>query len=114
MTALRAYVVAQNLSGVLVFDVAGKTTSAIPLVGNVKPLGASLTTDGSKLYVTTKCENFEAVDQNNLGKCLDPTLHVLDTIVGTDVQQITLPKQFCSNVDSQDFFCTPDLVAVKP
>ena len=110
----KAYVVAQNLSGVLVFDVAGKTTSAIPLVGNVKPLGASLTTDGSKLYVTTKCENFETVDQNNLGKCLDPTLHVLDTIVGTDVQQITFQNNFCSNVDSQDLFCTPDLVAVKP
>jgi hypothetical protein len=54
------------------------------------------------------------VDQNNLGKCLDPTLHVLDTIVGTDIQQITFQNNFCSNVDSQTLFCTPDLVAVKP
>ncbi len=95
---LKAYVLASNLGSVLVFDVNGQTTSAIPLVGaNPKPLSGSLTPDGTLLYVAAS----------------DGTVHVLDTLAATDLQQVSLPVNFnfCSNVS---FTCTPDLVAVRP
>ena len=96
---LKAYVLASNLGSALVFDVNGQTpSSAISLAGvNPKPLSGSLTPDGTLLYVATS----------------DGTVHVLDTLASTDLQQVSLPVNFnfCSNVS---FTCTPDLVAVRP
>ena len=106
----KAYVVAEGLSSVLVFDVAGKTTSAIPLTDDAVPLGASLSTDGRSLFVTTECKS----NDSTTNKCTSPTLHVIDTVVSNDVNQITFSNNFCTNVDNLTLFCTPDLVAVKP
>jgi DNA-binding beta-propeller fold protein YncE len=106
----KAYVVAQGLSSILVFDVVGKTTSAIPLTDDAVPLGASLSTDGRSLFVTTECKTKDTTTN----KCTSPTLHVIDTIVSNDVKQITFSNNFCTNVDNLTLFCTPDLVAVKP
>jgi len=106
----KAYVVAEGLSSVLVFDITAKTTSAIPLVDNGVPLSAALTTDGTRLFVATKCSNFDATT----GKCTVPTLHILDTNIGSDVQQVQFDNNFCTNIDNKTLFCTPDLVAVKP
>ena len=106
----KAYVVAQGLSSVLVFDIDAKTTSAIPLVDNAVPLSASLTTDGTRLFVATQCPNFDATS----GKCTAPTLHILDTVIGSDVQQVSFEGNFCTNIDNKTLFCTPNLVAVKP
>jgi len=96
---LKAYVLASNLGSALVFDVNGQTpSSAISLAGvNPKPLSGSLTPDGALLYVATS----------------DGTVHVLDTLASTDLQQVSLPVNFnfCTNVS---FTCTPDLVAVRP
>ena len=96
---LKAYVLASNLGSALVFDVNGQTpSSAISLAGvNPKPLSGSLTPDGTLLYVATS----------------DGTVHVLDTLASTDLQQVSLPVNFnfCTNVS---FTCTPDLVAVRP
>jgi hypothetical protein len=106
----KAYVVAQNLSSILVFDIVGKTTGAIPLTDNAIPLSASLTTDGTHIFVATQCTNIDP-DTN---KCTVPTLHLIDTVIGSDIQQITFENSFCTNLDNKTLFCTPNLVAVKP
>lgn len=106
----KAYVVAQNLSSILVFDIAGKTTGAIPLADNAIPLSASLTTDGTHIFVATACTNIDSVTN----KCTVPTLHLIDTVIGSDIKQITFENSFCTNLDNKTLFCTPDLVAVKP
>ena len=108
----KAYVVAEGLSSVLVFDITAKTTSAIPLVDNGVPLSASLSTDGRQLYVATDCPS--ASKDATTGKCTIPTLHILDTTIGSDVQQVKFDNNFCTNIDNLTLFCTPNLVAVKP
>ncbi|MFZ0286654.1 MAG: hypothetical protein WAL32_15620 [Terriglobales bacterium] len=96
-----AYIVTPDFNSILVFNIAAQTSSAIPLVGNGFPLGASLTPDGTQLYVGSS----------------DGTLHVLQTDVGADVQQITFPQSLCQTTAGQPFpgvTCNPDLVAAKP
>lgn len=100
--ASTAYIVATNPSpsAILVFNIAAQTTNAIPLAGNAKPIQATLTPDGAFLYVAAS----------------DGLVHVLDTIIDSDVQQISFPQNFCLNSagQPQPFTCTPDLIAVKP
>ena len=96
-----AYIVTPNFNSILVFHISAQTSSAIPLVGNGFPLRASLTPDGTQLYVGSS----------------DGTVHVLQTDTGTDVQQITFPLGLCQTTAGQPFpgvTCNPDLVAVKP
>jgi hypothetical protein len=97
-----AYVVTPSLNSILVFNISAQTSSAIPLVGNGFPMSASLTPDGTQLYVGSS----------------DGTLHVLQTDTGTDVQQITFPSPgLCQTTAGQAFpgvTCNPDLVTVKP
>jgi WD40 repeat protein len=95
-----AYVVASNLSSILVFNIPGQTSSAISLVGNPMPLSATLTPDGTLLYVGAS----------------DGTVHVVSTVAGGDIQQVTFPQGLCQNSVGQPFpiTCNPDLVAVKP
>ena len=98
----RAYVIANNKGSVLVFNVGNQTSSAIPLAGDAVPVRASLTPDGTLLYV--------AAD--------DGQVHILDTQAGGDIQQIPFPGDttnpqggFCTGVT---FTCNPDLIAIKP
>jgi hypothetical protein len=95
-----AYVVTSNLSSVLVFNIAGLTSSAITLAGNAIPLGATLTPDGTRLYVGAS----------------DQTVHVVDTASGSDIQQISFPQTLCRNSAGQpaSVHCLPDLIAVEP
>jgi hypothetical protein len=95
-----AYVIASNLSTILVFNIPGQTSSGISLVGNATPLSASLTPDGNLLYVGAN----------------DATVHVVNTVAGGDTQQIAFPQGLCQNSVGQPFSitCNPDLVAVKP
>jgi hypothetical protein len=96
-----AYLVTSNLSSILVFNIAGQTSSAIPLAGNANPLTASLTPDGTLLYVGAS----------------DGTLHVVDTVAGGDIQQISFaPTSLCQNSVGKPapVTCLPDLVAVRP
>jgi hypothetical protein len=88
----KAYVISSTLSSILVFDIAARTSSAIQLAGDATPLGASLTPEGSLLYVGTR----------------DGLVHVLDTVAGSDIQQITFPTNpslqqgtFCDGVTVQ-------------
>jgi hypothetical protein len=76
--------------------------SAIPLTGNPVPLDASLTPDGSLMYVGAN----------------DGSVHVVSTISGGDLDQITFSTSnsgnktsLCSNILRT---CDPDLVAVQP
>lgn len=94
----KAYVITQNLGNVAVFNVGSETTSGISLLGNATPLRADLSPDGSMLFVTAS----------------DDSLHVIDTVVGGDLQQVPfLPPSgnLCGN--NVSFTCAPDLIAVK-
>jgi len=95
-----AYVIASNVSSVLVFNIPGQTPSTIPLSGNAMPLNAALTPDGTLLYVGAN----------------DGTVHVVSTLAGGDIQQITFPEGLCKNSAGLPFgnTCNPDLIAVKP
>ena len=93
----KAYILTSNLGSVLVYDVAAGTSSAIPLVGNVKPLSGDLSLDGTLLYVGAT----------------DGKVHVVSTLSGGDLQQIGIPagSYYCGDVS---YTCMPDLVAVAP
>jgi hypothetical protein len=96
-----AYIVTPNFNSILVFNINGGTSTAIPLLGTGFPLRASLTPDGTQLYVGSS----------------DGTLHLLQTDIGADIQQINFPQSLCQNTAGQPFpgvTCNPDLVAVKP
>jgi len=95
-----AYIVASSLNSILVFQTGALTFASIALQGNVSPVQAALTPDGAHLYVAAS----------------DGYVHVLDTILGADVLQITFPQNFCLNSagQSQSYPCKPDLIAVQP
>jgi hypothetical protein len=95
-----AYVLASNLTSILVFNIPGQTASAISLVGNPQPLRASLTPDGTLLFVGAS----------------DGAVHVVSTVAGGDTRQISFPQSLCQNSIGQPFpiTCLPDLIAVKP
>jgi hypothetical protein len=98
----RAYILARNLGSVFVVDLGVNAVSAIPLTGNPVPLDASLTSDGSLIYVGAN----------------DGSVHVVSTISGGDLQQITFSTNNNSNKTSLcgniPLSCNPDLVAVQP
>jgi len=97
-----AFVIVSDRPAVLVFNIFNQTSSAIPIFGDAIPVHASLTPDGSRLYVAAT----------------DGQVHVLDTQNGSDILQLSFPPDvttltfgLCSGVT---FTCTPDLIAVKP
>ncbi len=96
----RAYIITSNLHSIPTFDVPGETSSGISLNGNVVALNASLTPDGSTLYVGAN----------------DGTVHVVQATTGSDIQQIQFIQSLCQNTGGQPYgvTCNPDLVAVKP
>ncbi len=95
-----AYVVASSLASILTFNISAETTAALPLFGNANPIRATLTPDGTLLYVAAS----------------DGTVHVVNTVAGGDIQQISFPLNLCQNSAGQPWStpCKPDLVAVQP
>jgi len=93
---LRAYVLTSNLASVLVFNIGNQPPFAIALAAQATPIQGSLTIDGTLLYVTGS----------------DGTVHVIDTVAGNDIQQISFPQNFCGG--GVTFTCKPDLIAVRP
>ena len=85
-----------NLASVLVFNIGNQPPFAIALAAQATPIQGSLTIDGTLLYVTGS----------------DGTVHVIDTVAGNDIQQISFPQNFCGG--GVTFTCKPDLVAVRP
>jgi len=97
-----AYIVPDSLSSILVFNLASGTPIPIGLTGTPRPLQASLSTDGSLLYVAAT----------------DGQVHVLNTQTLQDIQQISFPflpsslqNDLCAGNPTP---CAPDLIAVKP
>ena len=96
-----AYILTSSPGSILVVNIAAQTASARTLNGNATPLSASLAANGSVLYVGAD----------------DGTVHVIDTVVGGDIQQISFPQTLCRNSIGLQFggvTCNPDLVAVRP
>jgi len=93
----KAYVLSSDLGSVIAYDVGGQTSTAIPLVGNVKPVSGDVTVDGTMLYIGAT----------------DNLVHAVSTVAGGDIKQISLPATvgFCNNVS---YTCAPDLVAIQP
>jgi len=98
----RAYILARNLGSVFIVDLGVNAVSSIQLTGNPVPLDASITPDGTLIYVGAS----------------DGSVHVVSTISGGDLQQITFSgnnssnkTSLCSNIPQT---CDPDLVAVQP
>jgi hypothetical protein len=99
----QVYVVASDRSIVLVYNFNSGSVSGIPLAGNTTPVSADMTVDGTLIYVAAS----------------DGTLHVLNTLLATDMQQISFPPTstttngFCS-LGGSTTACKLNLVAVKP
>ena len=88
----KAYILTQELPVVLVFDITNLIPLGVALANGASPLQASLTTDGSLLYVGAS----------------DGQVHVIDTLANNDVQQVSFPNNplllqsgLCNNVTSQ-------------
>jgi len=97
-----AFVIVSDRAAVLVFNIFNQTSSAIPMFGDAIPVRASLTPDGTRLYIAAT----------------DGQVHILDTQNGSDIQQLSFPTDvttllsgLCSGVT---FTCNPDLIAIKP
>jgi hypothetical protein len=87
---------------VIIFNISGHTSSSIALTGGATPIRATLTPDGTLLYVAAN----------------DGQVHLLSTVANSDILQISFPPGttsqptgLCSGVT---FTCLPDLIAVKP
>jgi trimeric autotransporter adhesin len=98
----KAYILAANLSSIFIYNFGVGTVSAIPLTGGPAPLDASITSDGTLLYVGTT----------------DTSVHVVSTVSGGDLQQVTFTNNnstnkgsLCANIPQT---CNPDLIAIKP
>ncbi len=106
----RAYILgkdgnARPLASVLVLNIGTpsttSTSSSIALANNASPLRAALETSGGFLYVGAD----------------DGAVHVIDTTLGADVEQITFTKSFCQDSLGNPASvtpCNPDLIVVKP
>lgn len=95
-----AYIVAPNLTSILVFDLFGETTTGIALANNAHPVQAALSTDGTTLYVAAS----------------DSLVHVLSTTTGGDIDQISFPQNLCLTTGGQSnpIPCAPNLIAFRP
>lgn len=94
-----AYLLMSGIGNVLVYNIAGQSTSFIPLVGNNSPLAGALAPDGQTLFVSTN----------------DGTIHFVNTVAGGDVQQISVPASaLCAVPSGPSPACLPDLLAVRP
>jgi hypothetical protein len=95
-----AYIVATDRSSILVYSFTTRATSAIALANNATPVTASMSADGSLIYVAGS----------------DGLLHVLNTYAAFDEYQISFPplanstNSFCYTENN----CQMNLLAVKP
>ena len=94
-----AYLLMSGVGNVLVYNIAGQSTSSIPLAGNNAPLAGALAPDGQTLFVSTS----------------DGTIHFVNTVAGGDVQQVSVPSSaLCAVPSGPSPACLPNLLAVKP
>ena len=101
----RAYILASDLSNIIILNSDSQPPSSIQLSGNSVPLRASLSTDGKTVYVLAR----DTVTKVN-------SIHVIDTTINTDINQILLSQSLChprTGVGGT-FTCNADLIAVRP
>jgi hypothetical protein len=103
-------IVAKDIPAVLIFDVNGGTTTAIPLANNASPQAASATLDGTQVFVGA-CDG-DPINPNTCG-----SVHIVNTQSGGDLQQavytnVNTNDNMCSNLPGT--ICLPNLVAVRP
>jgi hypothetical protein len=98
----RAYVISGSVPKVMIFNIGDQTAPSVALTGAATPIRATLTPDGTLLYVAAN----------------DGQVHLLSTVANSDILQISFPPGtasqptgLCSGVT---FTCLPDLIAVKP
>ena len=111
-------IVARNVPAVLMFNVANKTTTSIPLVGNPNPLSASASSDGSQIYVAA-CDSYPNNDTTK--PCASGSVHIVNTISQGDLQQVPYVNinqnnnpNMCNGQGTGAPLCLPNLVAIKP
>lgn len=98
--ATKAYIVASDSNGILVYNFDTGSTSAIPLVNNATPLSADMTVDGSLIYVAGS----------------DGLLHEVNTALSLDRMEVTftpLPNSsnsFCYTSTN----CALNMIAIRP
>jgi hypothetical protein len=107
-------VVAQNVPAVLIFDIANGTIQAVRLNGNVNPLSAAASTDGSQVYVAT-CDQYQGTT------CTAGSVHIVNTVIGGDIQDVIYENvndenntNMCSGQGQGAPTCFPNLVAIQP
>jgi hypothetical protein len=111
-------IVARNVPAVLMFNVANKTTTSIPLVGNPNPLSASASSDGSQIYVAA-CDSYPNNDTTK--PCASGSVHIVNTISQGDLQQVPYVNinqnnnpNMCNGQGTGAPLCLPNLIAIKP
>jgi len=111
-------IVARNVPAVLMFNVANKTTTSIPLVGNPNPLSASASSDGSQVYVAA-CDSYPNNDTTK--PCASGSVHIVNTISQGDLQQVPYVNinqnnnpNMCNGQGTGAPLCLPNLIAIKP
>ena len=101
----QVYIVASDFSGVLVYNLSTKSTSAIQLAGpgNPLPISADMTPDGGFIYIAAS----------------DGLLHAVSIFPAVDLAQIAFPplpnstNPFCFNAVSTPN-CVLDLAVIQP
>jgi hypothetical protein len=98
--ATKAYIIASDSSGILVYNFDTGSPSSIPLVNNATPLSADMTVDGSLIYVAGS----------------DGLLHEVNTALSLDRMDVT----FTALPDSSNSFCYTgsncalNMIAIRP
>ena len=111
-------IVARHVPAVLIFNVSNGTTSSVSLVGNIDPLSAAASTDGSQVYVAA-CDTYTNNDPTK--PCAAGSVHIVNTISEGDFQQVPYVNindnnnpNMCSNQGGSSPLCLPNLIAIKP
>jgi hypothetical protein len=117
--------VGEGIPAVLVFDIASQSVRTFPLVNNSIPLAASASPDGSQIYVAT-CIGPQTLDDQGHKRCFTPTngtppggeVQIINTQTGATqevpYQDTNTQNSMCTNLASDKYPCTPDLIAVRP
>jgi len=106
--------VARYIPAVLIFNVANGTTTAVQLVNSDDPRWASASSDGSQVFVGA-CDQY--VTNSNPPVCSAGSVHIVNTIKGTDQQVPYInnsTNNMCSGQGAGAPVCFPDLIAIKP
>jgi hypothetical protein len=111
-------VVARHIPAVILFNVGNGTTTYVPLVGDTDPLSASVSTDGTQVFVAT-------CDQYHGATCSAGSVHIVCTSSCTlgqgDYQDVPYENinddnnpNMCNGQGAGAPLCLPNLIAIQP